>query len=163
MNINRPEQLLRIQCEGYELFTKKNRDYGDSFATYGPIGVIVRMGDKISRLTSLTKNGIQLIDNESVRDTLIDLHNYSAMAVMLMDETKKQQQDLSDEVQRISLLTGEPKKDVIVNQEIIDNIKNTPVEGNPPRIQDIPCNEMLYFRQRNHNRRFYRNIDPNIK
>ena len=56
------------------LFVKKNQDYGDSFATYGPIGVIVRMGDKISRLTSLTKSGIQLVDNESVRDTLIDLH-----------------------------------------------------------------------------------------
>ena len=65
-------------------FVKKNKDYGDSFATYGPIGVIVRMGDKISRLTSLTKNGIQLVDNESVRDTLIDLHNYAAMAVMLI-------------------------------------------------------------------------------
>ena len=160
MNMNRPEQLLRIQCEGYELFTKKNRDYGDSFATYGPIGVIVRMGDKISRLTSLTKNGIQLIDNESVRDTLIDLHNYSAMAVMLMDEEKEKRQKLSEEVQRISLLTGEPKKDVIVNQEIIDNIKNKPDEILPPRIQDIPCNEMLYFRQRNS--RFSRYTNPNF-
>ena len=159
MNINRPEQLLRIQCEGYELFTKKNRDYGDSFAIYGPIGVIVRMGDKISRLTSLTKNGMQLIDNESVRDTLIDLHNYSAMAVMLMDE-KEKQHDLSEEVKRISLLTGEPKKDVIVNQEIIDNIKNKSDEKLPPRTQDIPCNEMLYFRQRNS--RFSRYTNPNF-
>ena len=122
MNMNRSEQFLRIQREGYELFTKKNRDYGDSFATYGSIGVIVRMGDKISRLTSITKNGIQLINNESVRDTLIDLHNYSAMAVMLMDE-KEKLQNLSEEVKRVSFLTGEPKKDIIVNQEIIDNIK----------------------------------------
>jgi len=82
----RPQQLLRVQCEGYNLFIKKNKDYGDAFATYGPIGVIVRMGDKISRLTSLTKNSIQLVDNESIRDTLIDLHNYAAMAVMLMGE-----------------------------------------------------------------------------
>ena len=88
--MNRPDQLAQVQKEGYELFVKKNKDYGDSFATYGPIGVIVRMGDKISRLTSLTKSGIQLVDNESVRDTLIDLHNYAAMAVMLMDEKEKQ-------------------------------------------------------------------------
>ena len=67
---------------------KNNKDYGDSFATYGPIGVIVRIGDKISRLNSITKNGINMVNDESLRDTLIDLHNYSAMAVMLMDEEK---------------------------------------------------------------------------
>jgi len=27
-----------------------------------------------------------MVNDESLRDTLIDLHNYSAMAVMLMDE-----------------------------------------------------------------------------
>ena len=118
--MNRPEQLADVQREGYELFIKKNRDYGDSFAIYGPIGVIVRMGDKISRLTSLTKSGIQLVDNESVRDTLIDLHNYAAMAVMLMDETEKKH-NLSEEVKRIASLTGEPKKDVVINEKMIDN------------------------------------------
>ena len=29
-----------------------------------------------------------MVNDESLRDTLIDLHNYSAMAVMLMDEKK---------------------------------------------------------------------------
>ena len=46
------------------------------------------MGDKISRLSSITNNGINLVDTESLRDTLIDLHNYSAMAAMLLDEPK---------------------------------------------------------------------------
>jgi hypothetical protein len=64
-------------------------DYGDAFATYGPIGVIVRMGDKIQRLLSVTKKGVTLVDSESLRDTLIDLHNYSAMAIMLIDEEKE--------------------------------------------------------------------------
>jgi len=125
--MNRPDQLAQVQKEGYKLFVKKNKDYGDSFATYGPIGVIVRMGDKISRLTSLTKSGIQLVDNESVRDTLIDLHNYAAMAVMLMDE-QKLRKHMSNEVQRISLLTGHPKKDVIVDGE--DNWKGSSVNDN---------------------------------
>ena len=84
--MQRPIQLLNVQKEALELFKKKNKDYGDSFATYGPIGVIVRIGDKISRLNSITKNGINMVNDESLRDTLIDLHNYSAMAVMLMDE-----------------------------------------------------------------------------
>ena len=31
----------------------------------------------------------ELIDSESLRDTLIDLHNYSAMAIMLIDEQRQ--------------------------------------------------------------------------
>lgn len=83
----RVEQMLKVQHEGLELFKQKNTDYGDAFASYGVIGVLVRMGDKILRLQSITKNSITLINNESLRDTLIDLHNYSAMAIMLLDET----------------------------------------------------------------------------
>ena len=30
-----------------------------------------------------------MVNDESLRDTLIDLHNYSAMAVLLMDEDGK--------------------------------------------------------------------------
>ena len=84
--MNRPQQLRQVQDEAYKLFEKKNADYGDAFATYGPVGVIVRMGDKIQRLMSISKKNIQCVNDESLRDTLIDLHNYSAMAVMLMDE-----------------------------------------------------------------------------
>ena len=84
--MDRTQQMTKVQKEAFSLFEKKNKDYGDAFATFGPVGVIVRMGDKINRLTSVTKNGVNLVDNESLRDTLIDLHNYSAMAIMLMDE-----------------------------------------------------------------------------
>lgn len=87
--MSRKEQFEKVQEEGKQLFIKKNADYGDAFANYGPIGVLVRIGDKIQRLSSITKNKIQFVDNESIRDTLIDLHNYSAMAIMLLDEEKK--------------------------------------------------------------------------
>jgi hypothetical protein len=83
---SRVEQMSQIQTEALNLFARKNQDYGDSFAKYGPIGVLIRMEDKIHRCISLTKNGVTLVDDESLRDTLIDLHNYSAMAVMLLDE-----------------------------------------------------------------------------
>jgi hypothetical protein len=79
-------QMAKVQKEGIELFAKKNADYGDAFASYGPVGVIVRLGDKIQRLSSVSKNGVTLVNNESLLDKLIDLHNYAAMAVMLMDE-----------------------------------------------------------------------------
>lgn len=82
----RVDQLKRVQNEALELFTRKNRDYGDAFATYGTVGVLVRMGDKIMRLQNITNKGITLVDDEKLRDTLVDLHNYAAMAVMLLDE-----------------------------------------------------------------------------
>ena len=82
----RVEPMKTIQNEARVLFAKKNADYGDSFATYGTIGVLVRMGDKINRLQSIEKNKVSFVNDESMRDTLIDLHNYAAMAIMLIDE-----------------------------------------------------------------------------
>ena len=84
----RVDQLTRIQDEARELFRKKNADYGDAFSTYGSIGVLVRLGDKIKRLQSISSKKITLIDDEKLRDTLLDLHNYAAMAIMLIDEDK---------------------------------------------------------------------------
>ena len=86
MSLNRVEQMKEVQQEALNLFKRKNADYGDSFATFGPIGVIVRMQDKINRLISVSNTNINCVKDESLRDTLIDLHNYSAMAIMLMDE-----------------------------------------------------------------------------
>lgn len=83
---DRVAQLATIQEEAKELFRKKNQDYGDAFATYGPVGVLVRIGDKLQRLQSIQKNQVALVEDEKIRDTLIDLHNYAAMAVMLLDE-----------------------------------------------------------------------------
>ncbi len=78
--------MTKIQKEALELFAKKNADYGDAFAKYGIIGVLMRMEDKLQRSINITKNGVNLVNNENIRDTLIDLHNYSAMAIMLIDE-----------------------------------------------------------------------------
>ena len=88
MSSNRLNQLSNVQEEAYNLFQKKNTDYGDAFATYGPIGVIVRIGDKIFRLNSLTKRkeNTQMVTDESIIDTYEDLFNYTAMAVMLINE-----------------------------------------------------------------------------
>lgn len=83
---DRVQQMQTVQAEALELFRRKNRDYGDAFADYGPIGVLVRMGDKIRRAMSVSASSVTAVNTESLRDTLIDLHNYSAMAVMLIDE-----------------------------------------------------------------------------
>ena len=85
-NVNRVEQLKKIQNQACELFAKKNADYGDAFAKYGTIGVLMRIEDKLQRSISITKSGVTLVNDESIRDTLLDLHNYAAMAIMLLDE-----------------------------------------------------------------------------
>ena len=86
------EKYKSIHNEALELFTQKNSDYGDAFSEYGPVGVLVRMGDKIKRLQTITSSGITMIQDEKMKDTLLDLHNYSAMALMLiMNDNEKQQ------------------------------------------------------------------------
>jgi len=84
--INRVEQMKEIQSKALELFRRKNIDYGDSFATYGIIGILIRIEDKIKRSITITNNGVNLVDDESIKDTLLDLHNYAAMGLMLLNE-----------------------------------------------------------------------------
>jgi hypothetical protein len=84
--MTREEQMIKVQTEALNLFRKKNQDYGDAFANYGTVGVLVRLSDKISRVVSISNKSVTLINDESLRDTLIDLHNYAAMAIMLMDQ-----------------------------------------------------------------------------
>lgn len=84
--MDRVNQMKKIHDEALELFTRKNSDYGDAFAKFGVVGVLVRLEDKIQRSLSISKKGVTLVNDESLRDTLIDLHNYAAMAMMLMDE-----------------------------------------------------------------------------
>ena len=79
---DRVQQLQQIQAEALELFSRKNKDYGDAFATFGLIWVLIRIQDKINRALTIQHNQVTLVD-ESIRDTLLDLHNYAAMALML--------------------------------------------------------------------------------
>jgi hypothetical protein len=85
---DRVTQMIKIQTKALELFTRKNADYGDAFAKYGVIGVLIRIQDKIQRALSITINNITLVEDEGIADTMIDLHNYAAMALMLMEEGK---------------------------------------------------------------------------
>ena len=92
-NNKRVSQMIQVQLSALELFKKKNADYGDAFAKFGTIGVLMRIEDKIQCSLSITKKNITLVDDERIRDTLIDLHNYVAMAIMLLDETDSEMKD----------------------------------------------------------------------
>ena len=58
INRDRHQQLLNVQREAEELFVKKNSDYDDDMTIYGSVGVIVRIADKIKRLSKITKDEI---------------------------------------------------------------------------------------------------------
>jgi ABC-type transporter lipoprotein component MlaA len=113
-------QMAKVQSEGLELFKRKNSDYGDAFASYGVIGVLVRMGDKILRAQSITNSSISLVNSETLRDTLIDLHNYSAMAIMLLDED-----DIKKMTQQLDIIMGR-------NQDLDLDLDATSRHPNPP-------------------------------
>ena len=76
-------------CYGlHELYERKNADYGDSFGKsyeeFGPVMSAIRLSDKLNRFKALIK-GRQRVNDESVRDTLIDLANYAIMTIVEMD------------------------------------------------------------------------------
>ena len=85
--MNRVEQLKLLHDEARAIFAKKNADYGDAFATHGTIGVLIRINDKLARYTNITKNKLEInVSDETLRDTLMDLHNYAIMAIMCLDD-----------------------------------------------------------------------------
>lgn len=84
--MNELEKFAKVQKECLEIFEKKNHDYGSSYKDYGTIGILIRMGDKINRCLSIDKKSVTMVSEENLRDTLLDLHNYCTMAVMLLDD-----------------------------------------------------------------------------
>lgn len=80
------------------LYERKNHDYGNSFSeTYSKLGVVsatTRMLDKMNRIVSLVTKEQQKVNDESLRDTLIDLANYAVMTIIELDrETPTNEKD----------------------------------------------------------------------
>ena len=81
--------------EMHDLYIRKNRDYGssvtDTYEKFGLTSFLVRLSDKLNRVTNLTLNNKDnLVQDEKVQDTLMDLANYSILALieLKMDEDK---------------------------------------------------------------------------
>lgn len=87
--MNKIERHQSICDEIHNLFVRKNHDYGDSFhLTYLEEGMAmprIRLSDKFNRFKTLSRTKRQDVTDESLRDTLIDLANYSIMTILEMD------------------------------------------------------------------------------
>ena len=84
-------EMHKALCEELNrIYEKKNHDYGDSFhQTFLEEGMAmprIRLSDKLSRFKALTRKGGQEVNDESIRDTLLDLANYALMTAMELTE-----------------------------------------------------------------------------
>jgi hypothetical protein len=83
------EKFTEITSNMAKTYAAKNHDYGNSFEQsldkFGLVASVVRLGDKMNRIESLTKKEAQVKD-ESIKDTLLDMANYAIMTVMWMDK-----------------------------------------------------------------------------
>ena len=89
--MNKIEMFKGLADTMVDTYERKNKDYGDSFGVsvekYGLISALTRISDKFNRLESLILKGDQQVNDESLKDTLLDLANYSLMTIIeLMEE-----------------------------------------------------------------------------
>ena len=138
--------MKQIQAEGLELFIRKNADYGDSYKQYGLIGVLVRLQDKINRALNISKNGISVKD-ESLRDTLIDLHNYAAMALMESESeptvpnlpsnipSMTNYEPFSEPVLNMHVRNYEPFSEPVLNMHVRKSLSDPPLHAMNPAMR----------------------------
>lgn len=93
------EKLLKLHGEltkkAHELMVVKNHDYAASddpfrnFRTFGELGILVRMSDKVARLHSFVENKTLAVKDESVLDSCLDLINYSVLFIGYLEDGNK--------------------------------------------------------------------------
>ena len=80
--------VWRIMDSAGNLLIRKHHDYGPkniAGSPGGPLnGLRVRIWDKIARINNLIDSEVSP-SNESLRDSFLDLLNYSAIAMMVLD------------------------------------------------------------------------------
>ena len=73
----------------HTLYVTKNHDYGDSvhdtYMKYGITSFLVRLEDKLNRARTISRKE-QLVKDEKLMDTLLDMANYAILAVMELEE-----------------------------------------------------------------------------
>ena len=74
--------------EAEKLLLKKHKDYGPKNISGSPGGAVnglrVRMHDKLARINHLYDSGATP-ENESLRDSFIDMANYAIIALLVLD------------------------------------------------------------------------------
>ena len=102
----RHQQICKYMTD---LWERKNRDYGNSFSKsfeeFGTVMCAIRLEDKLNRFKNLIKNN-QCVTDESIRDTLIDLANYSIMTVMELDKKAESERTVGFDSLQVNMFDG---------------------------------------------------------
>jgi len=81
--------IWRVLDTAGNLLIRKHHDYGPKNIAHSPGGALnglrVRMWDKVARINNLLDSNLSP-SNESLRDSFLDLLNYSAIAIMVLDK-----------------------------------------------------------------------------
>lgn len=87
--MNKIERHKELLDNLHTLYVTKNHDYGDSvhdtYMKYGITSFLVRLEDKLNRARTISKKE-QLVKDEKLIDTLLDMANYAVLAVMELEE-----------------------------------------------------------------------------
>ena len=88
-NCSTKHPFVEITDDMFKTYLRKNKDYGNSFDQsldkWGLSVAAIRLGDKLNRFESFVKNGTFAVNDEGVRDTLMDLATYSIMTIMYLN------------------------------------------------------------------------------
>ena len=87
------EQFKLLTSEMISTYTRKNRDYGNSFSRmceeYGHTYPIIHLDEKLARVKSILLNGDNAVKGETAIDSLLDLACYSLMTIMELQEQQE--------------------------------------------------------------------------
>ena len=110
-----------------ELMKKKNADYAgkngvEPFANFTrveamgicptEVGFLVRVTDKMSRLSSFTESGTFAVSDEKLLDTILDMINYSVLFYCYMQQKQAQREQTGKPM----FLVEDPKNPVVIQQ-----------------------------------------------
>lgn len=106
-------------------YRDKNKDYGNSahrtYVEFGEVALVIRISDKLSRLTNLVETGESRVSDESMLDTIGDAVTYLCMLVAEIDCEhpdwfQEEQFACTENIWRtIELLDGLPSVDCTVH------------------------------------------------
>ena len=81
--------VWRVYDTAGGILLRKHKDYGPLNIAHSPGGPLnglrVRIWDKVARINNLLSNNVHP-SNESLRDSFVDLMNYSAIAILVLDK-----------------------------------------------------------------------------
>lgn len=139
-----PKSMKDQYDHQWNVFCKKNHDYGNSFEksldTFGLVAGVVRMNDKFERLVSLNDPSKDAqIASESLVDTLEDLSNYAAMAACWLKRKKERNwaKERLTAIKKEGVPVCKELEDAIL-KSVDDKIKSADIYS-----RDIPSNKII--------------------